>query len=100
MISWIIFSCVAEYTAFPQRFAGTCRQYSKKAIPQLTKITSQIGRSLYLRWPYHAMVIKMLEQIRSPIGTMRSKRLFIIMNFLAILVQWEPEGSGRSGGYV
>src|SRR5258708_7719238 len=44
------------------RFAGTWKQYSAKAISQLTTITSSSGLSLKRRWPYHAIVMKVLEQ--------------------------------------
>src|SRR5438105_3323895 len=47
------------------RFAGTWKQYSTKAISQLTTMAATSGDRRYLRWPYQAMVIKILEQIRS-----------------------------------
>jgi hypothetical protein len=43
------------------RLAGTCRQYSKKAMPQLIKITFHKATLVNFRWPYQAKVIKMLE---------------------------------------
>jgi hypothetical protein len=43
------------------RFAGTWKQYSKKAMPQLTRITFQRAEVRYFRWPYQAKVMKMLE---------------------------------------
>src|SRR5579872_2257592 len=46
------------------RLAGTCRQYSKKAIPQLARMTIHSGEARYLRCPYQAQVMKMLEPIR------------------------------------
>src|SRR5437764_1346541 len=45
--------------------AGTWKQYSKKAIPQLTKITFQRAELRYLRWPYQAKVMKRLEIVNS-----------------------------------
>ena len=47
----------------PMRLAGTCRQYSKNAMDQLTTITFHNGTSRYFRWPYHAKVIKIFEPI-------------------------------------
>src|SRR5690242_1791731 len=43
------------------RFAGTCRQYSKKAMPQLARMISHIGALWTRRWPYQAAVMKTLE---------------------------------------
>ena len=72
--SWITFNWSGEYTCEPSRFAGTCRQYSKKAIAQLPKITFHKATPLNLRCPYHANVMKMFDptsiatgQIRAPI---------------------------------
>lgn len=51
----------------PIRFAGTVRQYSKKAIPHENKITRISGHpleifiSLSFKWPYHAKVINMFD---------------------------------------
>src|SRR5260370_15388400 len=47
------------------RFAGTWKQYSRKAISQLTTIAAIRGDRRYFRWPYHAIVMKIFEQIRS-----------------------------------
>src|SRR5689334_3342770 len=57
----MVLSCAAEYTALPQRLAGTASQYSKKAMPQLTMMTSGSGLSLNFRCPYQAKVMKTLE---------------------------------------
>ena len=46
--SWITFSSAAEYTVLPQRLAGTMKMYSKKAMPQLSRITFQSGSSVPL----------------------------------------------------
>jgi hypothetical protein len=46
------------------RLAGTWKQYSAKAISQLTIITVNKGALAYLRCPYQAKVMKMLD-IRS-----------------------------------
>src|SRR5882724_5439014 len=59
--SCMVLSCAAEYTALPQRLAGTASQYSKNAMPQLTIIASGSGLCLNFRWPYHANVMNTLE---------------------------------------
>src|ERR1041385_697473 len=53
------------------RLAGTWKVYSKKAIPQLISVTFHSGTFWYLRWPYQAKVIKMLEIKRKIIVSMR-----------------------------
>lgn len=50
------------------RLAGTAKQYSTKAIPQLTSTTVTSGTDLNLRWPYQAMVMNTFEQARRIIG--------------------------------
>src|SRR5271154_618246 len=67
MTSWITFSWSGEKVFTPIRLAGTCRQYSKKAIHQLTRITFHNATSRNFRCPYHAKVIKMFEPISSKI---------------------------------
>jgi len=49
------------------RFAGTWKQYSKNAIPQLIMITFQRASLRNFRWPYHAKVMKMFEMVSSRI---------------------------------
>ena len=71
--SWITFSCQMEngppFSIKPILLAGTWKQYSKKAKPQLNKIISGKPKllnqlkSLSFRWPYQAKVMKMLEMI-------------------------------------
>src|SRR3954465_11608654 len=61
MTSWIVFSCAALNSYDPMRVAGTWKQYSRNAMSQLTMITLKSGSLRYLRWPYQANVIKMLE---------------------------------------
>ena len=61
MTSCIIFNCAAENLAWPMRLAGTWKQYSAKAISQLTRITFHIADCLNFKWPYHAKVIKTFE---------------------------------------
>src|SRR5437868_13899452 len=47
----------------PMRLAGTCRQYSKNAISQLTAITFHSATPLYFRWPYQAKVMNTFDRI-------------------------------------
>src|SRR6187431_2661407 len=53
------------------------KMYSKKAIPQLSKMTFQIGINvppaslLYFKCPYQAKVMNTLEMTRRSMGTMR-----------------------------
>src|SRR6266568_2035340 len=51
----------------PMRLAGTWKQYSKKAISQLTKITFHRASLRKRRCPYQANVMKMLEMMRRTI---------------------------------
>ncbi len=49
------------------RFAGTWKQYSKKAMPQLTTIATMSGLPLSAeRCPYQAKLMKMFATTRSP----------------------------------
>src|SRR6267143_2432993 len=59
----MVFNCAALNWYEPMRFAGTWKQYSKKAIPQLARITFQSASLRNFRWPYHAKVMKMLEMV-------------------------------------
>src|ERR1700722_8238316 len=52
------------------RLAGTLKKYSKKSIIQLITITLNRGTLRYLRWPYQAKVMKMLEKVSSAIVLM------------------------------
>src|SRR6267378_7474688 len=63
--SWMVLSCAVVNSYEPMRFAGTWKQYSKKAMPQLARITFHSASLRYLRWPYHAKVMKMLEIVSS-----------------------------------
>lgn len=70
------FSCTNEngppYPEYPNRLAGTCKQYSKNAMPQLIKITvnsphlAQTGLSLKRRCPYQAKVMNVLLNTSRP----------------------------------
>src|SRR5215213_3467450 len=70
MTSWITLSCVVENVLLPMRLAGTMKQYSRNAMPQLTRIVSTSGALLCLRWPYQAKVMKTLEMSNSVIVSM------------------------------
>src|SRR5437868_38764 len=50
------------------RLAGTARQYSKKAIPQLISTISHMARCSTFSWPYQAKVMNTLETISSRTG--------------------------------
>ncbi|OGI01443.1 MAG: hypothetical protein A2Y25_06300 [Candidatus Melainabacteria bacterium GWF2_37_15] len=79
--SCIVLSCAAVKYAWPMRFAGTWKQYSAKAIPQLTRITIHKAELLNRRWPYHENVMKIFEIVSSMTGV----KLFIIFNFVDYL---------------
>src|SRR3954462_8293651 len=51
------------------RFAGTAKQYSTNAMPQLTITTSQSGLSVNFRCPYQAKVMNTFEIRSSPMGS-------------------------------
>src|ERR1700730_12862272 len=61
----MVFNCAVENSYDPMRFAGTWKQYSKKAIPHLTKITFHKASLRYFKCPYQANVIKILETVNS-----------------------------------
>src|ERR1700675_4636692 len=63
------------------RFAGTWKQYSKKAIPQLARITFQSASLRYFRWPYHAKVMKMLEIVSNRIVRIRKGAPCTVLRF-------------------
>ena len=70
-----IFSCISEngppLPSKPIRLAGTCRQYSKNAIPHEMAITPIKGKvlnhenSAIFRWPYQASVMNTFDAIKS-----------------------------------
>src|SRR5690348_9074351 len=76
--SCITFSCSKvngpPFSLKPILFAGTWKQYSKKAIAQLMRIIpksptcANLGDSLNFKCPYQAKVIKALDKIRSAIA--------------------------------
>src|SRR5260221_1295485 len=68
----MVLSCAALNSYEPIRFAGTWKQYSKKAMPQLMAITFQSATLRNFKWPYHANVIKILETVRRRIVRMRA----------------------------
>src|ERR1700704_2192468 len=59
----MVLSCAALNSYEPMRLAGTWKQYSKKAMPQLARRTFQIASLRYLRWPYQAKVMKIFEMV-------------------------------------
>src|SRR5882762_10755212 len=67
----MVLSCAVLNSYEPIRLAGTWKQYSKKAMPQLTAMTFQSATFRYFRWPYHANVIKIFEMVRRRIVRMR-----------------------------
>src|SRR3981081_272801 len=77
----MVLSCAAEYTALPQRLAGTASQYSKNAMPQLTMMTSGSELSLNFRWPYQANVMNTLEA--NSISTGKTAGEIVGMGFLS-----------------
>src|SRR3954468_8233877 len=85
-------SFAAEYTALPQRLAGTASQYSTKAIPQLASTTSASGLSLNFRWPYQAKVMKTLEANSIRIGSSAGETVGIDVLFIKCRA---AQGSGR-----
>jgi hypothetical protein len=64
MISCMVLSSAAVNLPWPMRLAGTWKQYSMKAMPQLANIAIQRGLCLKRRWPYHANVMKTLDMMR------------------------------------
>src|ERR1700730_3044554 len=74
----MVFNCAVENSYDPMRFAGTWKQYSKKAIPQLTKITFHKASLRYFKCPYQANVMKILETVSSSI---RRKRIALPREF-------------------
>lgn len=86
--SWITLSCQRlkgpPFSVNPIRLAGTWKQYSNKAMPQLIKIMASKPRfcpqliCLNFKCPYHANVIKVFDITKSPMV----KRAFFILNIL------------------
>ena len=76
--SCITFSCIRlngpPLPSKPMRLAGTCRQYSTKAIAQLMSINAispilaNRGICAIFRCPYHANVIKIFDISNNIIG--------------------------------
>src|ERR1700730_5624579 len=59
----MVLSCAALNSYEPMRLAGTWKQYSKKAMPQLARMTFQSASLRYFRWPYQAKVMKIFEMV-------------------------------------
>lgn len=106
--SWMIFNCHSEkgppVSLKPIRLAGTWNMYSKKATPQLIKITTKrlTPTSLFIsfnfKWPYHARVINVLEQINKK--TVR-RAFFILRIFqrLKLVITTNKEGFFKRYSY-
>lgn len=72
--SWMIFNCHMlkgpPFRSLPNLLAGTIKEYSTKAMSQLIKTAPTIliffkkEISLNFKWPYQAMVMKVLDAIR------------------------------------
>src|SRR5271170_4788671 len=85
------------------RLAGTCKQYSPKAISQLMTMTLNRGAWRYFRCPYQAKVMKMLERVRSRIVVMQIRCLIPVFGcklgasaFTGVsLAQWQCGRRGR-----
>src|ERR1700682_6810779 len=60
----MVLSCAALNSYEPMRLPGTWKQYSKKAMPQLARMTFQSASLRYFKWPYQAKVMKMFEMVR------------------------------------
>jgi len=62
--SWITLSWGRLNSVYPIRFAGTCKRYSSRAIPQLTNAAIYHGLAFrFLRCPYQANVINIFDKI-------------------------------------
>src|SRR6266576_6617453 len=59
----MVLSCAALNSYEPMRFAGTWKQYSKNAMPQLAIITFGKASLRYFKWPYHAKVMKIFSRM-------------------------------------
>src|SRR5258707_7954870 len=76
--SSMVLSCPVLNSYEPIRLAGTWKQYSKKAIPQLMTITFHSATLRNFKCPYHANVMKIFEMVRRRIVRMRpSGSLFV-----------------------
>src|SRR6185503_4757120 len=77
--SCAIFNCDGENPSLnPTRLPGTWKQYSKNAIPQLARITSQIGDRFstgFFRCQYHANVMNTFEIVSNANGSSRLKAI-------------------------
>src|SRR6185437_1274107 len=76
------------------RFAGTAKQYSANAIPQLTSTTIHSGRSGNLSCPYQAKVMKTLETERKTIGATAGQ---VMSNLWGELLSRSDKCSGVGG---
>src|ERR1700761_9673879 len=66
-------SCGTDHSEEPMRLAGTWKMYSKRAMPQLARITIHSGWSLNFRCPYQARFMKVLEMVSRRIVFIRPR---------------------------
>src|SRR5579864_8436727 len=71
MTSCMVLSCAALNSYEPSRLAGTWKQYSKNAMPQLVMITFHRATLRNFKCPYQANVMNMFEMVRRRIVRMR-----------------------------
>src|SRR5579864_6785396 len=64
MTSCMVLSCAALNSYEPSRLAGTWKQYSKNAMPQLMMITFHRATLRNFKCPYQANVMNMFEMVR------------------------------------
>src|ERR1035437_1032803 len=80
-------------------------RYSKNAMPQLARMTSQSGELLNFgfKLPYHANVMKMFEQVSSTMGSQRDDVISMPqkMNSPAVRVkcEWFPGTSATARAF-
>src|SRR5882724_9363292 len=69
-------------------------RYSKNAMPQLARMTSQSGEFLNFKCPYHANVMKMFESVSNTTGSQRDEVISMTekMNSRASRVKLECAG--------
>ncbi len=77
MTSWIVFGSAAENCECPVRLAGTIRQYSTNAIPQLITMTVIRAVDLNLRSPYQAKVMNTFDASNQPMVVTATGRVGI-----------------------
>src|SRR4051812_43779518 len=82
------------------RFAGTCTRYSNSAMPQLASAAITHGfDAMFLRWAYHANVMKTFEITRSPALWAQVGRFMVVVAAARVLhaVRRRPARASRCG---